>query len=57
MRDLLTTKEAASLLRLKVQTLAAWRCHGEGPPFYRVGRRVLYDKADLATWVETKRCQ
>lgn len=44
----LTTKEAAAYLRLQPCTLEAWRCHGRGPKFQKIGgRRVLYDFADL----------
>jgi hypothetical protein len=41
-RAYLTSKELADRWRLSDQTLANWRYAGEGPPFIRVGARVLY---------------
>lgn len=40
--DFLTSKELANRWRLADQTLANWRHAGKGPPFIRVGSRVLY---------------
>ena len=33
-------------------TMSAWRCHGTGPPFVRIGRRILYRGGDLNEWLE-----
>jgi hypothetical protein len=41
-RAYLTSKEVADRWRLSDQTLANWRYAGKGPPFIRVGSRVLY---------------
>lgn len=41
-RAYLTSKELADRQRLSDQTLANWRHAGKGPPFIRVGARVLY---------------
>lgn len=41
-RAYLTSKELADRWRLADQTLANWRHAGKGPPFIRVGSRVLY---------------
>jgi hypothetical protein len=38
----LTSKELSDRWRLSDQTLANWRHAGKGPPFTRVGSRVLY---------------
>lgn len=38
----LTGAELASRWKLSHQTLANWRHAGKGPPFIRVGARVLY---------------
>lgn len=43
----LTAKEAAERLRNSVVTLARWRTKGEGPPFHKVGGKVLYSTAAL----------
>lgn len=57
MLELLTTEQAAAELRVSKQTLEAWRCRGEGPPFFRVGRRrVAYTREDLHIWLAGRRC-
>jgi hypothetical protein len=40
--ELLTAREAAEFLRLSTDTLERLRAAGEGPPWQRVGRRILY---------------
>jgi excisionase family DNA binding protein len=54
-RRMLTTKDAASYLGLAVQTLAKLRVTGGSPPFYKFGRQVLYDRAELDHWIEERR--
>ena len=41
-RAYLTSKEVASRWRLSEQTLANWRHGRKGPPFVRIGSKVLY---------------
>ncbi len=53
--DLLTITEAADLLRAPVATLRYWRHLGTGPTSFRLGRRVLYRRVDIATWLEDQR--
>jgi len=52
--DLLTIAEAAALLRAPVATLRYWRHLGTGPRSFRLGRRVLYRRDDLHTWIEAQ---
>jgi len=47
MRKLVNTKQAAEILGLKPNTLEIWRCHNKGPKYKKLGRRILYDLADL----------
>lgn len=53
---LLTTPEAADLLRLSVRTLEDMRVDGKGPRYYKLGHgrraKVVYKLADLDEWVE-----
>jgi hypothetical protein len=51
-----TTEELAAKMRVASQTLRSWRVKGEGPPFVRFGRRVLYPVARFAEW-EAKQTQ
>ena len=53
--ELLTIAEAAQLLRAPAATLRYWRHLGAGPTSFRVGRRVLYRRDDLHTWIDAQR--
>ena len=55
--ELLTIAEAAQLLRAPVATLRYWRHLGTGPASFRLGRRVLYRRDDLHSWVDAQRRQ
>ncbi len=52
--ELLTITEAADVLRAPVATLRYWRHLGTGPNSFRRGRRVLYRRADLRTWIDAQ---
>lgn len=48
---LLTTAEVATWYRTSASTVRYWRSIGYGPPGRKVGRRVLYDPAEVdAFW-------
>jgi hypothetical protein len=51
MHDLLTEKEVAILLRLKIKTLQQWRQLLRGPRFVRVGRRVFYQLHEVEKYI------
>ena len=57
-KDLLTTKEAASLLGFKKNTLEIWGTKGKGPQFIKVGSdtqsRVRYLRSTLMAWLEAQ---
>lgn len=36
--------------------LAQWRHKRMGPPFYKLGRKIIYRGADLNAWAEAHRC-
>jgi excisionase family DNA binding protein len=48
---LVTTDEAAQVLRTNPRTMERWRSTGEGPAFVKVGRRVAYSLSALREWV------
>lgn len=52
---MLRPEAAAAFLGLATQTLARWRCEGNGPPFIRAGRAILYDPGDLSAWIAANR--
>ncbi len=47
LHDLMTTREAAALLRISKATLDRWRAEGRGPRYVRIGARVFYPRAEL----------
>jgi len=49
---LLTTEEAAEILRLQKQTLAWWRTENRGPAFVKVGFAIRYRESDLHEWLD-----
>lgn len=48
---LLDPAAVAQLLQLSAETLRTWRSSHKGPPFRRIGRRVLYEESDVVHWV------
>ena len=51
----LNTDQAAKFTGLKRKTLENVRSRGDGPPYYKLGSRVVYDIEDLNTWMAAKR--
>lgn len=46
---------AADYTGLSTSTLNKLRVFGGGPPFLKLGRRVVYDPADLDAWMAERR--
>jgi hypothetical protein len=44
-------REVATVLRTTEERLAQLRYRGDGPPFFRVGRRVLYRWVDVEQYI------
>lgn len=54
--ELLNEIQAAELLgNMSPRTLQNWRCAKEGPPYLKVGGKVLYRRSSLQAWLE--RCE
>jgi predicted DNA-binding transcriptional regulator AlpA len=51
----LNVKEAAAYLGLSVSTLNKMRLTGTGPPYMKLGRRVVYDLRDLEDWAAQRK--
>jgi hypothetical protein len=51
----LPNNEAADHLGLGHQTLPKMRLRGDGPPFLKFGRRVMYAIEDLDEWARSRR--
>ena len=50
--DFVDEPEAAASLKLSHQTLVKYRKQGVGPAFSIVGRRVIYSRGSLRSWLE-----
>jgi predicted DNA-binding transcriptional regulator AlpA len=48
----LRPKEAAQYIGVSLSAMAKWRIRGEGPPFHRLGPRlVVYFKDEIDAWI------
>lgn len=47
----LTPKETADAIHVSLLTLCKWRKSGIGPPFSKIGRRILYRQSALERFV------
>jgi hypothetical protein len=57
MQDWMRHHEAAEYIGLSGWTLAQMRVRGDGPPFYRLGLRLIgYRRDDLDQWLAARRC-
>ena len=52
--QILTTREAASFLRLGKPTLERFRLTGAGPVYVKLGGAVRYRSTDLDAWLERR---
>jgi hypothetical protein len=52
--QLVEAVEAAKLLHIKPQTVAAWRSEGRGPKYIKVGRRVFYLRSHLGLYLAAR---
>jgi predicted DNA-binding transcriptional regulator AlpA len=46
--------DAAHFIGLSQSTLAKLRLGGNGPPYCKLGRRVVYRREDLGVWLESR---
>jgi len=49
---LITEKEAAPILAVSLSTIRKWRLKKEGPSYYKIGRKVLYDLDELNEFIK-----
>jgi len=47
----MTRVELAAELRISVETLRKWDARRVGPPFAKVGTRVMYRRESVRTWL------
>ncbi|MEZ5280644.1 MAG: helix-turn-helix domain-containing protein [Acidimicrobiales bacterium] len=53
--DLIPIEGAAEFCGVSVNTIHSMRMQGVGPRAYRLGKRLMFDPADLETWIEARR--
>jgi hypothetical protein len=51
---LLPTEDAARHLKIKPQTMAAWRNRGAGPEYVRVGKLIFYTPSQLRKYIQSR---
>lgn len=54
-RKVMKTREAATYIGSSASTLEKLRLTGGGPPFAKIGRRVVYRIEDLDAWLAANR--
>jgi hypothetical protein len=51
--DYLTPEEVSELTRQPVKSMAVARClRRDHPPYLKVGRKILYRRADVLAWLD-----
>jgi hypothetical protein len=53
--DLLSQEQAARILGVKPQTMAAWRHRSEGPVYFKIGTLAKYRLADLENFIDQQK--
>jgi hypothetical protein len=59
-RDFLTPRDAADLIGKSPDWMKRARKgqnNSGGPPWYRIGGRIVYDRADVLEWLESRFCK
>jgi predicted DNA-binding transcriptional regulator AlpA len=52
MHEFLTLEDFADVMGAPIATLRHWRLTGYGPKSAKIGRRVLYRRRDVESWIE-----
>jgi predicted DNA-binding transcriptional regulator AlpA len=52
MPELLTLEDLSTVIGAPVATLRHWRLTGYGPKSAKIGRRVLYRRSDVESWLD-----
>jgi excisionase family DNA binding protein len=50
-----TIEEVSVVLRKSVPTLRRWRTEGFGPPSYKIGGSLRYDRQAVESWVQEQK--
>lgn len=57
MSKMMTTAEVSALTRVPAETLRyyRWRGRGEGPISFKIGRTIVYERADVDAWIAARK--
>jgi hypothetical protein len=55
LRQFIPSDQLADDLRISRKTPPTWRARRIGPPWFKVGRVVYYDPADVEEWLKSRR--
>jgi hypothetical protein len=50
----MTIEELAAELDMAMITLATWRMRQKGPPYVKVGRKILYSRTTVKDWIASQ---
>lgn len=50
--ELMDSEECARMLGVQVATLQQWRTRHTGPPWAKVGAKVIYLRKNVLEWIE-----
>ena len=50
----MTPEELAAELDMAVITLTLWRMRQKGPPYVKVGRKILYSRTTVKEWIASQ---
>ncbi len=53
--EFLTPRQVSKLVSIPLKGLEARRHRRQDPPFYRVGRKIYYRRAEVIAWMEKGR--
>lgn len=57
MSELISAAEAAASLHVNRTQLDNWRSRNFGPPYFKIGGSVMYDRAELMKWFRARRVE
>jgi hypothetical protein len=57
MDELIDVSEAAKILGVRRRLLDAWRHQGVGPPYYKIGNRIMHKRRDIHLYREACRVE
>jgi excisionase family DNA binding protein len=52
--ELLTVDELARYLGVPRRNVYFWRANREGPPAFKVGKRIYFRASDVAAWLDER---